>query len=704
MTGTRVVRGIRMACAAAIVSVALAAPASAQALGFTQRQIDAPRPGGEMGSRVDPRTDGEHIAWVPFPGPSVRAWDRASGASRTVGGIHNYSYELAAEVYAGRFFWDSGSLSCWNSRTQSETVIGPTPTAGLSADAGHAVWDAVDASAVRDREIFVWNALTQRTTQLTRNTYKDSRPVVCGNRVAWQTYDGRDTGIMLHDLARGTTRRIGFGRSGGFGPAINERFVAWHDEQGAVWAWDSRTGESHRMVVGAVHAAPLDRPVVSLDGDVIVWDDELGRIRTAHAAYLPWHPGEARVPEWNMTPFAVGTLPRVSEGLVAYTPAGAGGTSAIVLWDLSAEHPYAQRASRLSTVPVDPTGRSGKDVALSQDLLAYGSSERTGIWAVDIDRARRVSGTDRYGAAVAAAQRAFPEWSGVADVVVASGDDRAASDALCAASLTSAYDAPLLLVSGRGAPAATRIALKEIVAVNSAVTLHVVGGGSSVPTSVIATLAGDSPGRVSSERIAAHDRYALAAEIARRVALRNGGSVPVGLVANGSDPMKRFDAAALSAVSAAQGFPVLLVTNSSVPSHTADALADIGAGRVVVGGGAASVSDAVVAQLSAERWWGPDRFATASVIASNSVHPANGWLSPKFVGIGAALPDALTGGAMMGRLGGPLLLSRTGYSVPGATLDWLDSRATGIEDVFVIGGWQSIPNPALSRVSEVAYD
>jgi len=307
----------------------------------------------------------------------------------------------------------------------------------------------------------------------------------------------------------------------------------------------------------------------------------------------------------------------------------------------------------------------------------------------------RLSDRTRFSTAIAIAKAGFPEWAGVKHVVIASGDDRAAADPLAASGLCWAYDAPMLLVSAARTPDEAKAALSQIVAKNASVTLHIVGGPISVPDARVAELvaAGGGSAKVATDRIlSTGGRYDLAAAIALRMkavaAINPAKTMPkTALFANGADATKFFDALALSPISAGTGAPILLVTATSVPPATTSAIAALAPTTKIVGGGPNTVSDAVRAQLGATRWSGRTRYDTAIAIANGAV--SKGWLNRGSVGIAAKLPDALTGGSLVGSKRGVLLLS-DGTTLTPATGGWLGSYKAQIARVWVFGGPLSI--------------
>ncbi len=305
------------------------------------------------------------------------------------------------------------------------------------------------------------------------------------------------------------------------------------------------------------------------------------------------------------------------------------------------------------------------------------------------EESERLSNRTRFSTAVAIAKEAFPGWENVQHVIVASGDDRAAADPLAASGLCGVYDAPLLLVSARQTPGEVKTAMQQIVAENGPVTLHVVGGPVSVPDARVNEIkAAVGASNVTVERIlATGGRYDLAAAIAERMRQVTGEKPDVVLIANGADPSKFFDALALSPIAANKHYPILLVSATKVPPATQSELAKLDPDRVIIGGGPNTVSNTVKSKLGAERWDGRTRYTTALSIANKAM--AEGWLGCGCTGIAAKLPDALTGGSMVGRMGGVLVLT-DGASLTAETRTWLETHASTIMNCYAFGGPNSI--------------
>lgn len=178
------------------------------------------------------------------------------------------------------------------------------------------------------------------------------------------------------------------------------------------------------------------------------------------------------------------------------------------------------------------------------------------------------------------------------------------------------------------------------------------GGSSTSP---------DSGGTVIT-RIAGTDRYATAAAISKS---RFGAGATTAFVATGAS----FPDALAGAPAAARAKgPVLLTARGELPAATSTELARLKPSVIVVLGGSGVVSDAVMSKLrgyagTVVRWAGADRFATAARISAQSFAPG---VAVAYLATGETFPDALSGGAVAGRMGGPVLLvNRSG--IPAAT-------------------------------------
>lgn len=169
-------------------------------------------------------------------------------------------------------------------------------------------------------------------------------------------------------------------------------------------------------------------------------------------------------------------------------------------------------------------------------------------------------------------------------------------------------------------------------------------------------------GGVTISRLAGSDRYATAAAISRA---RFGAGASIVFIATGASFP---DALAGSPAAAKANGPILLTERGSLPGATRTELDRLNPSKIVILGGSGTVSATVGTQLAAYaptviRWAGPDRYATAAAISRSTFAPG---VAVAYVATGTTFPDALSGGALAGRRGGPILLVEGGR-VPDAT-------------------------------------
>lgn len=179
-------------------------------------------------------------------------------------------------------------------------------------------------------------------------------------------------------------------------------------------------------------------------------------------------------------------------------------------------------------------------------------------------------------------------------------------------------------------------------------------------------------------RVAGADRFATA--VALSTGASSGGTVYVATGASFADALAGGPAAA------AKKAPVLLVSRDEVPPSTRQRLVDLKPKQIVVLGGPAAVSDAVLAELDglasggASRVAGADRFATAAAISAATFQP----LGPvAYIATGASFPDALAGAAAGAEQGGPVLLVERD-AIPSATSNEL--RRLVPRAIVILGG------------------
>ena len=293
----------------------------------------------------------------------------------------------------------------------------------------------------------------------------------------------------------------------------------------------------------------------------------------------------------------------------------------------------------------------------------------------DIEAAvTRVEGADRIETSVAASRIAF--GAGQAGAVVLARADQFA-DGLAGTSLAVAHDAPTLLTSGSGLDSRVAAELRRVLPAGREV--FVLGGPSALTPEIDGQL--ESMGyRVV--RLAGSDRF----ETSVRIASAHPAPRAI-LLATGQNYA---DALAAGAAAAEASGLVLLTNDGSLPRAVADYLAaNTDTPRVAIGGPAA------LAAPGAERLAGADRFETSVIVARRF------FSSPSLVGLasGTSFADALSGGALLGHVGGPLVLTAPNQLSP-VVSTYLSGNRSTIDDLFVMGGPAALPASVIEGARE----
>ena len=152
----------------------------------------------------------------------------------------------------------------------------------------------------------------------------------------------------------------------------------------------------------------------------------------------------------------------------------------------------------------------------------------------------------------------------------------------------------------------------------------------------------------------APDRFATAAAISANTF---DPGVDVAYIANAYNFP---DALAGAAAAGTIAGPVLLVAaTGTINPSTATELTRLAPKNIIVLGSTGVVSAGVITDLAGytagtvERYWGPDRFATAAAISANTFGPG---VDVAYIANAFNFPDALAGAAAAGTIKGPVLL------------------------------------------------
>jgi putative cell wall-binding protein len=190
----------------------------------------------------------------------------------------------------------------------------------------------------------------------------------------------------------------------------------------------------------------------------------------------------------------------------------------------------------------------------------------------------RQAGNDRFSTAAAVSAATFAPRVPV--VYLATGLNF--PDALAGGPASGMHGGPVLLVETHAIPGATARELQRL----KPARIVVAGGASAVSSAVLSALRGYA---TTVSRQSGTDRYATAVAIS--VANHKAGAAGVVYIATA----RTFpDALAAAPVAGRDRGPVLLVSSTSLPDSVAAELRRLSPNRVVIVGGASTISDAVV--------------------------------------------------------------------------------------------------------------
>jgi putative cell wall-binding protein len=306
----------------------------------------------------------------------------------------------------------------------------------------------------------------------------------------------------------------------------------------------------------------------------------------------------------------------------------------------------------------------------------------------------RLFAADRFATAAAIARDTFSSSS---SAYLTRGDGATSfADALAANFPAGLDTAPVLLSTSTSVPAATLSALQAL----GVSTVHLLGGEGALSAGVADSLRSKG---FTVDRVAGADRY----ETAAKVALADSGGV-------GSDGDRRTavlssgtsfpDALAAGGIVYRQHLPQLLTSLDALPASTSSALTELGIQHVLITGGTGAISAAVEQQVQAlgmttERVAGATRFETAVALADLAIDRYGVSGAHIDVATGLNFPDALTGGAHVGRTSSVLLLTPT-TTVPSVVTGFLQRRAGSISGGDVLGGRSAVDSIVKITVEE----
>ena len=520
-------------------------------------------------------------------------------------------------------------------------------------------------------EIYLRDLSTGEETRLTDDSAIQQNPRVSGERVVWDDYRDGNWDIYSYDISTGGLSRLTDDPARQRNADIHGDIVVWEDFRGSssdIWVLDLSTGEAK-----ALQADSHSQGGPDVYGDTVVWQDDRNGNWDIFAYDLTTGSERQLTNDPSMQ-----TGPQVAASAVVWQDYRNGNWD-IYLGDLTTGE---EKQMTFDAAPQWNAQSDGGDIVWEDFRNANG----------DIYMARlqvsmtRVAGADRYDTAAAISGLSYGDTADT--VVLATGDGFA--DALAASGLAGALDAPLLLTAPGHLPEGVAQRIIDLGATEAVL----IGGPSAVSDTVVGTLEGMG---LSVERIAGDTRYSTSAAVATRIAQITGGQFVLEAFVVRGDAFA--DALAVSPYAFARKMPVLLTDPRGLSPETAQVIGDLGLESVVVAGGESAVSGSVASALGvpSTRVFGEDRYGTALAVAEFSAE--RGWGSWSFIGVatGADFPDALVGGAIVGKNGGLLLMTEPGELNQGVR-DSLASRITAIDTVRVFGGASAVSDAVCEQI------
>lgn len=309
----------------------------------------------------------------------------------------------------------------------------------------------------------------------------------------------------------------------------------------------------------------------------------------------------------------------------------------------------------------------------------------------------RTAGGTRYATMAALLPKA--PWKAGRTVVLASGSNY--PDALAAASLAGAYDAPIVLTE----PNSLSVDAADMIEQLSPKVIYVVGGEAAVSKATVDTAAYYAADGCKVFRIAGNTRLETSLAIAKRVRQKSTASDTL-IVATG---FNYADALSVSPFAFTYKAPIFLCGSNGLSADAISYISGAGFKRAILVGGTAVVPERVKQQLtgagisssSITRLAGATRYETSAKIMSHAVSAGMN-VSNVYLATGRNFPDALAAGPVAGKSRAPLLLVDPGIEYAHTVLANYRGK---VNVATVVGGTSAVSaTDALSLARTLGLD
>ena len=294
----------------------------------------------------------------------------------------------------------------------------------------------------------------------------------------------------------------------------------------------------------------------------------------------------------------------------------------------------------------------------------------------------RIMGNDRYSTSIQVALELLStlDESKYPNVMIATGDSF--PDALAGSALSTAADAPILLISSR-VPSTVDNAIafiSDYVDPNGKV--YILGGTGVVPETVERRVKDLGYQGDSIIRFAGQDRYETNLKVLALLRQMNDGQMDSLLICDGTNWP---DAATASAT----GLPILLVPKAGLNDAQKSLLATLNQPIIYVIGGPGAVSDSLFNSLKvydpgAVRLAGANRAETAVKVARTYFDLSK--VKAVTFAYGANFPDTIAGGLLAHLLDAPILYGDSKVPTPYINADAPYVMDCGAKTAYVLGG------------------
>jgi putative cell wall-binding protein len=396
---------------------------------------------------------------------------------------------------------------------------------------------------------------------------------------------------------------------------------------------------------------------------------------------------------------------------LAVIAAGTGGLLAVQTGAAHASEPRTSGvvAADATTGPSTDPSSDPSSMPSSDPSTSPSSDPSTGPTGPIV---QRISGDSRYETGVKISQEL---WSDAADnspdalhadaVVLATG--ASFPDALAGGPLASAVKGPLLLTTPDTLPDVTKAELVRVLA--SGKTVYILGGTGAVSMNVQNQITALGYGV---HRLGGADRFSTSVVIAQQV--QSAFGIPAdeqsAVVATGTNFPDALSAGPLASLALA---PIVLTNGTQLTPATATYLESLQGGVLPVGGPAYTAVNATPEPGGdpCNNLAGSTRYETSAAVADCVAEGRAFYgLSPSaVVGVatGMNFPDALTGGAFMGALDDPLLLTDPN-SLSGPAANELQINKLNLQVALIFGGTgavsPTVENQIVSILGAVVAD